>query len=407
MYNTETNTFTGKLCIKAKLRRSLRNLFVYIKKNGLQKFLTVAALLILYIFFCLAGRNFFTFDTFSLILRNSYFIGFLAIGVTFVIITGGIDLSIGSLSLFAAMVGGVLITNFKVPMWAVIIIVISAATFGGFINGFLISYFYLPPFIATLGMLMVTKGLSGIISKSQTIYYPTITDPQYGWFRVLFNATQSNFPSGFIMLAVFTIISIFVLTKTIVGRYIFALGSNEEAARLSGIKTNKWKIIAYTISGFFCGIGGLTFAASYSSISPGAGQGYEFDAIAAVVIGGTSLSGGVGSIVGTIIGVYIMSVLKVGLPSVGVEQFFQYFTIGIVVIIAVLIDVYRIKMSNKVKKADIKKERLEQLEEEIESFRIKIDYLLSDRSKDYSKEISEAKANINSLILEKKKLNKK
>lgn len=363
MYNIETNTFTGKLCFKARMRRKVRNSLIYLKNNGLQKFLTIVALLILYVFFVIAGRNFFTFDTFSLILRNSYFIGFLAIGVTFVIITGGIDLSIGSLSLFAAMVGGVMITNFKTPMWAVLIIVIAVATLGGFINGCLISYFHLPPFIATLGMLMVTKGLSGIVSKSQTIYYPTITDPDYGWFRVLFNATESNFPSGFIMLAIFTIISVIVLTKTIVGRYIFALGSNEEAARLSGIKTNKWKIIAYTIAGFFCGIGGLTFAASYSSISPGAGQGYEFDAIAAVVIGGTSLSGGVGSIIGTIIGVYIMSVLKVGLPSVGVEQFFQYFTIGIVVIIAVLIDVYRIKMSNKVKKVDVKKEKREQLEE--------------------------------------------
>ena len=297
-----------------------------------------------------------------------------------------------------------MITNFKTPMWAVLIIVIAVATLGGFINGCLISYFHLPPFIATLGMLMVTKGLSGIVSKSQTIYYPTITDPDYGWFRVLFNATESNFPSGFIMLAIFTIISVIVLTKTIVGRYIFALGSNEEAARLSGIKTNKWKIIAYTIAGFFCGIGGLTFAASYSSISPGAGQGYEFDAIAAVVIGGTSLSGGVGSIIGTIIGVYIMSVLKVGLPSVGVEQFFQYFTIGIVVIIAVLIDVYRIKMSNKVKKVDVKKEKREQLEEEIESYRVRIDYMISDNTKDYSKEISEVQAKINSLLEEKKKL---
>lgn len=258
MYNTENNTFTGKLCFKARMRRKVRNTLIYLKKNGLQKFLTVVALLILYVFFCLAGRNFFTFDTFSLILRNSYFIGFLAIGVTFVIITGGIDLSIGSLALFAAMVGGVLINNFKVPMWAVLVIVIAVATSAGFINGFLISYFNLPPFIATLGMLMVTKGLSGIISKSQTIYYPTITDPDYGLFRVLFNATKSNFPSGFIMLAVFIIISVIVLTKTIVGRYIFALGSNEEAARLSGIKTNKWKIISYTIAGFFCGIGGLT-----------------------------------------------------------------------------------------------------------------------------------------------------
>ena len=404
MYNQETNTFEGKLCLKAKIRRKIRSSLIYLRNNGLQKFLTIVALLILYVFFVIAGRNFFTFDTFSLILRNSYFIGFLAIGVTFVIITGGIDLSIGSLSLFSAMVGGVMINNFQTPMWLVILIVIFTATLGGIISGVLISYFHLPPFIATLGMLMVTKGLSGIVSKSQTIYYPTITDPQYGWFRVLFNATQSNFPSGFIILLIFTIISIIVLRKTIIGRYVFALGSNEEAARLSGIKTKKWKIIAYTIAGFFCGLGGLAFAASYSSISPGAGKGYEFDAIAAVVIGGTSLSGGVGSIIGTIIGVYIMSVLKVGLPSVGVEQFFQYFTIGIVVIIAVLIDVYRIKMSDKVKKIDSKKEKLEILENNIEDLRIKIDYMMSDNSKDYSEDIKRVKSEINKLIEDKKSI---
>ena len=148
----------------------------------------------------------------------------------------------------------------------------------------------------------------------------------------------------------------------------------------------------------------MAFAASYSSISPGAGQGYEFDAIAAVVIGGTSLSGGVGSIIGTIIGVYIMSVLKVGLPSVGVEQFFQYFTIGIVVIIAVLIDVYRIKMSDKVKKIDPKKEKLEILENNIEDLRIKIDYMMSDNSKDYSEDIKRVKSEINKLIEDKKSI---
>ena len=146
----------------------------------------------------------------------------------------------------------------------------------------------------------------------------------------------------------------------------------------------------------------MAFAASYSSISPGAGQGYEFDAIAAVVIGGTSLSGGVGSIIGTIIGVYIMSVLKVGLPSVGVEQFFQYFTIGIVVIIAVLIDVYRIKMSDKVKKIDPKKVKLEILENNIEDLRI--NYMMSDNSKDYSEDIKRVKSEINKLIEDKKSI---
>lgn len=402
MYDIETKTFIGRLCLEAKLRRVLRKSVIYIKKNGLQKFLTIGALLAIYIFFAIVGRNFFTFDTFSLILRNSYFIGFLAIGVTFVIITGGIDLSIGCLSLFAAMVGGVLIDSYGTPMWLIIIIVITVGVIGGLINGVVISYLGLPPFIATLGMLMITKGLSGIVSSSQTMYYPTITDPNNGWFRSIFNATKSNFPSGAIVLFSLTIISMIVLRKTVIGRYIFAIGSNEEAARLSGVKTNKWKIVAYTICGFFSGIAGIAFAASYSSISPGAGQGYELDAIAGVVIGGTSLSGGIGSIFGTIIGVYIMSVLKAGLPSVGVEQFFQYFTIGMVVILAVFIDVYRIKLANTVKKSDPRKERKEKIEEEIETLRIQIDYMVSDKTKNFSKEIYKIKTEISSLKKEKK-----
>ena len=262
----------------------------------------------------------------------------------------------------------------------------------------------LPPFIATLGTLMVTKGLSGIVSNSQTIYYPTITEPGGWWFRSLFNATSNNFPLGAFVLLFFAILAAVILNKTVIGRYIFAVGSNEEAARLSGVKTKKWKIMAYAICGFYVGLAGIAFAASYSGISPGAGQGYELDAIAGVVIGGTSLSGGVGSISGTVIGVYIMSVLKSGLPSVGVEQFFQYFTIGIVVIISVFIDVYRIKLANTVKKSDNKKMKILAIEFDIDELLIKIEHMNSDRSKDYSQNIVKMKAEIKKLKIDKKNI---
>lgn len=406
MYNQETNTFTGKLCLSARVRQRLHRISAYMKKNGLQKFLTIGALLVIYLFFAVAGRNFFTYDTLLLILRHSYFIGFLAIGVTFVIITGGIDLSIGAVSLFAAMVGGVLVNNFGIPMTLIVPIVIIIGVLAGIINGVLVSYLNLPPFIATLGMLMVSQGLSGIVSGSQTIYYPTITDETNGWFRGVFNATESNFPSGAIILLAFAILAGLVLNKTVVGRYIFGIGSNEEAVRLSGVKTKKWKIVAYAICGFFAGIAGIIFAASYSGISPGSGQGYELDAIAGVVIGGTSLSGGIGSISGTMIGVYIMSVLKAGLPSVDVDQFFQYFTIGIVVIISVFIDVYRIKLANTVRKIDAVRQNKMRINECIEDIRCKIDYMKSDKGKDYSKDIIECKEKINRLKNEKNKLKK-
>ncbi len=404
MYDLETNTFTGKLGFKSSVNRRLRKTKNYVKRNGLQKLLTVAALVIIYIFFCIFGRNFFSFDTFTLILRHSYFIGFLAIGVTFPIITGGIELSIGSSALFAAMSGGVLLTNTGLPMWLVLIIVVLLGVTVGVINGVLVSYMNLPPFIATLGTLMVTKGLSGIVSNSQTIYYPTITEPGGWWFRSLFNATSNNFPLGAFVLLFFAILAAVILNKTVIGRYIFAVGSNEEAARLSGVKTKKWKIMAYAICGFYVGLAGIAFAASYSGISPGAGQGYELDAIAGVVIGGTSLSGGVGSISGTVIGVYIMSVLKSGLPSVGVEQFFQYFTIGIVVIISVFIDVYRIKLANTVKKSDNKKMKILAIEFDIDELLIKIEHMNSDRSKDYSQNIVKMKAEIKKLKIDKKNI---
>lgn len=402
MYDLETNTFTGKLSLKSYASRRLRKTKNYIKRNGLQKLLTVAALIVIYIFFAIFGRNFFSFDTFTLILRHSYFIGFLAIGVTFPIITGGMDLSIGASSLFAAMAGGVLFNNMGMPMWMVLIAVIVIGVSVGILNGVLISYMGLPPFIATLGTLMVTKGLSGIVSNSQTIYFPTVTDPTGGWFRYVFNATSTNFPSGAIVLLFFAIFAAIILNKTVIGRYIFAIGSNEEAARLSGVKTRKWKIFAYAISGFYCGLAGIAFAASYSGISPGAGQGYELDAIAAVVIGGTSLSGGIGSISGTVIGVYIMSVLKSGLPSIGVEQFFQYFTIGVVVIISVFIDVYRIKLANTVKKSDNKKMKVLIIENKIDELRIKIEYMNSDKKNDHSSYITDIKKDIEKLKLERK-----
>ena len=304
-----------------------------------QKFIATLALVVIYLFFFVSSTPFRSTDTLTSIFDASYYIGFLAIGVTFVIITGGIDLSIGTVMMCAAIIGGVLYTNLGLPLWLALICIIAIGALFGLVNGLLVSRFKLPAFIATLGTMMVARGLGSIVSNVQSVTFPLRGDED-GWYKSIFRL-ENNFPSGIIVLLIFTIIAAIILNKTKIGRYIFAIGSNREATRLSGVNVNKWETLAYVISGICAGIAGIAYAATYTTILPGEGAGFELDAIAGVVIGGTSLSGGVGTIFGTIIGVFIMSVLKVGLPYIDLQPHYQLFITGIVVIIAVYFDVRR------------------------------------------------------------------
>ena len=319
-----------------------------LRKN--QRIYALTAMVLIYIFFSIFGRNFFTVQTAINILDASYYIGFLAIGVTFVIITGGIDLSIGTVAMCSVMVGGVAWSRWGVPFWiALLIVLITGALFGLF-NGVLVSKLKLPPFIATLGTMMIAIGVSSIVSNVQTINFPGRNTPD-GWYRSIFSKLQLNngtmIPTGAIVLAAVLLVSHIVLTKTRVGRYTFAIGSNEEAVRLSGVNVVFWKAIPYVISGLCAGFAGIAYAATYTTIMPGAGQGFELDAIAGVVIGGTSLSGGVGSVFGTTIGVFIMSILRIGLPSMDLQPHYQRLMTGIVVIIAVLMDISQQKKKGR------------------------------------------------------------
>ena len=319
------------------------------KGKGLQKFFSLAALIILVLVFSVLGQNFFSKETFINILDSSYYIGFMAVGVTFVIITGGIDLSIGTVMMCSTLIGGVAFNVWGWPIWAALILVVVIATLFGLLNGILIAKLKLPPFIATLGTMLVSQGLGSIIAKVQTQRYPTAYE-EAGWFKTVFFKTPGGFPTGIIFLIIFFVLAFVILNKTRIGRYTFAIGSNEEAVRLSGVRVDRWKIMVYVISGFFAGLAGIVYAAAYTTIIPGTGNGLELLAIAGVVIGGTSLSGGVGSVAGTMIGVYIMSVLKNGLMSMNLQGQWQTFFTGIVVICAVLLDIYRNKKSNEVKK---------------------------------------------------------
>lgn len=311
---------------------------------GTQKLVAVLALVVLFIFFCIAGTNFAQYSTFISILDSSYYIGFLAIGVTFVIITGGIDLSIGTVCVCCALIGGTLFNKAGLPMALCMIVILVLGILFGMANGLMVSVMGLPAFIATLGMMMITRGLGSIVTATASVTFPQ-GESAGSWFRNIFKfqgegLPLAGIPTGFILLVILAIIMSIFLNKTRPGRYILALGSNKEATRLSGVNVVKWETLAYVISGFFAALAGISYAAVYLTIMPGTGNGYELDAIAGVVIGGTSLSGGVGSVSGTLIGVFIMSVLKTGLPFIGLQPHYQLFITGFVLIVAVFADVY-------------------------------------------------------------------
>ncbi len=323
------------------------------KKIGInmQKLLAPLALVIIYAFFAIFGRNFFSFTTLVNILDSSYYIGFIAIGVTFVIITGGIDLSLGTVMMASAIIGGTAYKTWGWPMWLSLLLILFVGTSFGFINGILISKLKLPPFIATLGTQMISLGTGSIVSNVRSATFPA-RGAADSWFKSIFKFItegNSSFPTGALVLFFTAFIAYIILNKTKMGRYIFAIGSNKDAARLSGVDVEKWEMMAYVIAGFTAGMGGIAFAAVYTTVMPAQGAGFELYAIAGAVIGGTSLSGGAGSVFGTMIGVYIMSVLRSGLPSMNLQSQYQTFFTGIVVIGAVMLDIYRTKKATEVK----------------------------------------------------------
>lgn len=310
-----------------------------IRNEAKQKVLAFASLIVLILVFTFASSNFFRFDNLVGIMLSTAVIGVLALGSTFVIITGGIDLAVGTVMTFSSVMAGVVITFWNQSIVLGVIGGIVAGGICGFVSGFLIAKMKIPPFIATLAMMMVTKGLSLIISGTKPIYFNET--PAFGRIAMGDWIPGVDIPSAVFIFLVLGIIASIILTKTLLGRYTFALGSNEEATRLSGVNTVRWKIIIYTLTGVFSGIAGIMMASRLNSAQPALGSGYELEAIAAVVIGGTSLSGGAGSILGTVIGALIMSVLTNGLRILSVAQEWQTVVVGLVIIIAVYADILR------------------------------------------------------------------
>jgi len=310
-----------------------------------QKLFAFASLILLMVFFSLASPAFMQVENLLGILQSTAVNGVLAIASTFVIITAGIDLSVGTLMTFCAVMAGVFLTNWQLPLWTGVLAAIGTGAVSGMLSGAFVAKLKLPPFIATLGMMLVNKGLALVVAGDKPIYFNDTES-----FSLISQGSVIGYilpslpiPNSVLILFLLAIAASVILSRTALGRYTFALGSNEEAVRLSGVNVDRWKITIYVLAGAFCGVAGLLIASRLNSAQPALGQGYELEAIAAVVIGGTSLGGGTGTILGTIIGAFIMSVLTNGLRILSVAQEWQIVVTGVIIILAVYIDILRRK----------------------------------------------------------------
>ncbi|MEU3554947.1 ABC transporter permease/substrate-binding protein [Streptomyces fragilis] len=308
--------------------------------GGLRRILldngALTALIVLVVAMSALSGDFLTADNLLNIGVQAAVTAILAFGVTFVIVSAGIDLSVGSVAALSATVLAWSATSEGVPVWIAVLLAVATGLACGFVNGVLISYGKLPPFIATLAMLSIARGLSLVISQGSPIPFPEsvahLGDTLGGWL-----------PVPVLVMVVLGLITALILGRTYIGRSMYAIGGNEEAARLSGLKVKKQKLAIYALSGLFAAAAGIVLASRLSSAQPQAAQGYELDAIAAVVIGGASLAGGVGKASGTLIGALILAVLRNGLNLLSVSAFWQQVVIGVVIALAVLLDTVRRK----------------------------------------------------------------
>ncbi len=313
----------------------------FLTASTMQKAVAFVVLVVMLAFFSIFAANFAAWNNMVNIMQATAVNGVLGVAVTFVIISGGIDLSVGTMMTLTAVMAGIVLTNMGMPLPVGIVGAIASGAVMGAVSGGVIAKLKIPPFIATLGMMQIARGLALVFSGAKPIYFNDT--PNYGLLSPESSISALipglEIPNGVLIMFAVAIVASVVLNRTIVGRMTFALGSNEEAARLSGINVDRWKILIYAICGGICGIAGLIVSSRLNSAQPALGLGYELDAIAAVVIGGTSLSGGRGTVMGTIIGAFIMSVLTNGLRVMGVQEEWKIVVTGVIIIVAVFIDI--------------------------------------------------------------------
>lgn len=316
----------------------------FIDRMGGQKFIVLLIVIALFIFFSAMSPGFRKYTTIVSILDYSYYITLMAIGVAFPLMTGGVDLSIGTGLICYSLIGGYLVIHQGWPTGAGMVVCILLGVIFGIINGCLVAIMDLPPFLATLCTSMITRGVGSVVVGGFGIPWPTATAPG-GWFRSIFKVQVNgmNIPIGFLWVILLVIIMTFVLNHTKMGRYTLAIGSNKEATRLSGVNVRFYHIMAYVICGFFAGLAAISYSAIFATVQPGSGAGFELEAIGGAIIGGVSMTGGVGSITGTLAGVFVICLLKTGLPFIGLTANWQQIITGFVLIVAVLFDILKRK----------------------------------------------------------------
>ncbi|MDR1710350.1 MAG: ABC transporter permease [Propionibacteriaceae bacterium] len=306
-------------------------------RGFVQQGMVLLVLAALFVFFSLLNPNFLTWSNISSLLLASVVTATQAIGLTFVIATGGIDLTPGMGMLFCMVVLALPMTAWGAPLWVGVLAGILAGAALGTANGVLISYVRMQPMIATLAMMLVCWGFALVLAGSKTLSLRDVA----GFKDIAMGEIVPGLYTGVLILVGIAIVAGVLMTKTVVGRYALAIGSNKEAVRISGINVNRWEVLAYTICGVFTGISGIIMAAYLNSVPPNTGQSYEMYAIAAAVIGGTSLRGGRASVFGAVIGAVTIRTIYNGLTILGFEDAWQKVVLGAVILIAVFVDIRR------------------------------------------------------------------
>lgn len=316
----------------------------FVKKVGFNRVVLCFVLVLLYgLFGVLTNGAFLGIDRILSALNYVYFLGFLSLGVTFVIATGGIDFSIGPVMFCSALVSGYSLVTYGVPMPAVMAISILVGLCFGVFNGYLVAYWSVPSFITSMASMNISKGLASVFTKTQSVSWPQAAD-ESGWYRSI--VKMGTIPVGLIIFLIVAVVCAIILNKTKMGRYILSLGSNKEAVRLSGVNVKKWEMSAYVICSVLAGIAALFYVAAYTTVQPGYGDQYNNEAIAGCVMGGTSMAGGLASISGTVIGVFIIALLQEGILALGFSKDYQLIITGLIVIAAVFSDVVTRRRKN-------------------------------------------------------------
>lgn len=304
---------------------------------------------LIFVIFGLLSPRFFSYQAAETIVKQASYIGIVAVGMTFVILTGGIDLSVGSNMYVSAAVAGLVMQNLKAPVWLGLLICLTVGVLFGLINAFLITKLKIIPFIATLGTMVAGKGVGLLFSQSIQIPYPDSV-LALGSTR-LFNLI----PLPVVIFAAVVVVAQLMLKMTAVGRRIYAVGNDSEAAKKAGLNVGRVLATVYIFSGLMAALGGFVSVAQQGVVHPGFGEGYEFNAIAAVVLGGTSLFGGVGSVFpGTVLGAVMIQMIQTGLIFAKVDIYLQPLITAGIIFLAVLLDAFRNVQLVKLRRRNIR-----------------------------------------------------